>query len=137
MRTVPALGIVIRSRTRCQKQQILKCYNQCWLYLLCCTIEAVVKEILKNDARVTKRKRKKFDTFVRQCWYILTSWIFVLFHLNFVHVSKQHKMSALSETNSKKYQCSLLYDCYTRYHKNSYYSKQQILLLGFIYLSRL
>ena len=81
-----------------------------------------MEEILKNDALVTKKKRKKVETFVRQCWYIQTSWILCLFQLTFLHVIKQEKISALSEKNSKKVKYSPLYDHHIYHHKNSYYN---------------
>ena len=50
-----------------------------------------------------RRRSETRLTLVRQCWYTQTSWIFILFQLKFLRLIKQHKMSALSKTNSKKF----------------------------------
>ena len=101
------------------------------MYLLCCTNEAVVKKILKNDALVTKKKRKKCRSFVRQCWYILTSWIFNLFKLNFLHMIKRYRMSALSEINSQKNNIHCCMTLHTCHHTNSYYNSRSICVTCF------
>ena len=104
--------IFLFHRNECQKQLIFKFYNKCWLDILCCANKAVVKEFLKNDALVSKKKPKKCSTFVRQCWYIIAPWIYRCFQRNFLYVTKRYKMSALSKTKWKKCQYSPLYDHY-------------------------
>ena len=76
--------------------------------------------------------RKKCHSFVRQCWYTITSRIFTLFEFNFWHVFEQQQISALSKHNSTKNQYWSFYSDHTCHHKNSYYSLRQLYQLVFI-----
>ena len=56
------------------------------------------------------------------------------FSIQFLQVTKQYKMSALSKTNSTESQYSSLYDHNTCHHKNSYYRSCKIQQLCFMHL---